>query len=128
MGLFDDVLGAPFRLLGIEPSSVPGLNILFDNPAEEKLQKTMKQAGAEYGKQRETSQQQRMQALSQLLPLFQPYNEALRSVYGEQYQIPTQQLLQNPMNLPSAPSGQPSKQEGQKNLPPSMRKKNAQGQ
>jgi hypothetical protein len=98
MGLLDGIVGGPLRGLGVEPSEIPGLSILFDNPAEEGLQKAMQRAQKTYEEQRAKSQEQRMQALANILPMLQPYNDLLAQIYGPRYQIPTSTLLKNPMS------------------------------
>jgi len=80
--IFDDYFGAPFRMLGMEPSQLPIVGGLHTDPAEEEAQRRLEEMSAEMQRMRPIYQDAQMQGLGQQLAAMQPANQMLGQMMG----------------------------------------------
>ncbi len=107
MSLFDPI-GGLLDVVGVEPSTLPVIGGMFDDPAEEDLQRRMGEARDRFEAMRPQMADARMYGLRNQLTAFGPANRALAAMYGPQAAIDFAPLGQNPMaNVFADPASQP---------------------
>ena len=98
-------MGEGFFGTNVEGHDIPLFGQLFEDPAEKKKLKAMRQAAAAYQQRQYEQPQYRINAGNQQLQAYQPANQLLGQMYGPEAMQNLQ--MQNP--LPSAPPPKPKK-------------------
>lgn len=106
MGLFDTLVGGPLKVLGLEPSSLPVVGGMFENPANKRMQKHIRQMIAEMQQSRAMFPEARMNVLRQQIGALTPANRMTGAIAGPEAMVQTGGMFENPFPVghPSNPS------------------------
>jgi len=109
--IFDDIIGAPLKAIGLSPNELPIVGGFFGNPEEEALQRQMADNAARLRELQPQMYEARMQGLRQQLGALGPANSMLAAMYGPGAAVDMTALGQSPLppgvfpQQPGAPAG-----------------------
>lgn len=95
--IFDDIVAAPLKAIGLSPNELPIVGGLFGNPEEEALQRQMMDNAARLRQMGPQMADARMQGLRQQLGALGPANSMLAAMYGPGAAVDMAALGQSPV-------------------------------